>query len=399
MYGLVLEGGGARGSYHIGAYKALMEEGVEIKGVTGTSIGAINGAMIVQGDFDLAYELWNDLNYSMVINANDEEIKRLKNKKKIKKEDILTLKDVFKALLTDRGFDISPFKDLLDTYIDEDRIRSSTMDFGIVTVNLTDFKHIEIFKENIPNGEMKDYLLASAYLPAFKSEKIKGKVYLDGAFYDNLPFGMLESRGYKDLILVRTKALGITKRYHKDGVNVIEITPKEDIGTTFEFDSDIAKKNIQLGYFDGLKAIRGLKGERYYFEPEGEEFYFDMLLSIEEESINDLRKIIKIPEVAGKRALFEYFIPKVGNLIGLDKSFTYEDFILMLLEKKAEMLGINKFRIYKYEELYKIVKDYPIMEKNKDDNMINKMLGKGELAKVFNKNTIISNVADVFLNI
>ena len=30
MYGLVLEGGGAKGAYHIGVYKAILEEGIEI---------------------------------------------------------------------------------------------------------------------------------------------------------------------------------------------------------------------------------------------------------------------------------------------------------------------------------------------------------------------------------
>ncbi|HMM69555.1 MAG TPA: patatin-like phospholipase family protein, partial [Gudongella oleilytica] len=53
MYGLVLEGGGAKGSYHVGVYKALLEEGIPIGGVAGTSIGALNGAMIVQGDFEI----------------------------------------------------------------------------------------------------------------------------------------------------------------------------------------------------------------------------------------------------------------------------------------------------------------------------------------------------------
>ncbi len=43
MIGLVLEGGGAKGSYHVGAYKAILDEGIEIQGVTGTSAGALNG--------------------------------------------------------------------------------------------------------------------------------------------------------------------------------------------------------------------------------------------------------------------------------------------------------------------------------------------------------------------
>ncbi len=52
MYGLVLEGGGAKGAYHIGAYRALMEEGIEIQGIAGTSVGALNGAILAQGDYE-----------------------------------------------------------------------------------------------------------------------------------------------------------------------------------------------------------------------------------------------------------------------------------------------------------------------------------------------------------
>ena len=58
MYGLVLEGGGAKGAYHVGAYKAIRELNIEIGGIAGTSIGAINGAMMVQGDYELLEKVW-----------------------------------------------------------------------------------------------------------------------------------------------------------------------------------------------------------------------------------------------------------------------------------------------------------------------------------------------------
>ena len=45
-YGLVLEGGGAKGAYQIGAWKALKEAGIHVKGIAGTSVGALNGALI-----------------------------------------------------------------------------------------------------------------------------------------------------------------------------------------------------------------------------------------------------------------------------------------------------------------------------------------------------------------
>ena len=53
-YGLVLEGGGAKGAYQIGAWKAMQEAGVKIKGIAGTSVGALNGALICMGDLEKA---------------------------------------------------------------------------------------------------------------------------------------------------------------------------------------------------------------------------------------------------------------------------------------------------------------------------------------------------------
>ena len=61
MYGLVLEGGGAKGAYHVGAFKALKELGIEIGGIAGSSIGAINGAMMVQGNYELLEKVWYSL--------------------------------------------------------------------------------------------------------------------------------------------------------------------------------------------------------------------------------------------------------------------------------------------------------------------------------------------------
>lgn len=51
-YGLILAGGGAKGAYQIGAWKAMRELDIEFEAIAGASIGAINGAMIAQGDFD-----------------------------------------------------------------------------------------------------------------------------------------------------------------------------------------------------------------------------------------------------------------------------------------------------------------------------------------------------------
>ena len=68
----MLEGGGAKGAYQIGAWKALCEAGVKIRGVAGTSVGALNGALICMGDLEQAERLWKDIAYSKVMDVDHE---------------------------------------------------------------------------------------------------------------------------------------------------------------------------------------------------------------------------------------------------------------------------------------------------------------------------------------
>ena len=398
MYGLVLEGGGARGAYHVGVYKAILEEGIEIGGITGTSIGALNGAMIVQGDYDKCYELWHNISYSMVIDNNEYEIERLKELK-FEKEDLVFLANNIKTVIADRGFDITPFKKLLDKYIHEEKIRESELDFGVVTVNVTDLKSIEIFKEDIPQGEIKDYLLASAFLPVFKTEKLGGKRYLDGGFYDNLPFNMLKRKGYKNLIIVRTNARGLTRKVEFDEANAIIVSPSEDIGRTFLIDSDKVKSNIELGYYDGLKAFRKLKGKRYYIEvDQPSEYYFQLLSNLDENQVEEIKAIINTPDLPYKRLLFEYIIPKLGSVLGLSKEFTYEDFVISLLEKKAEAAKIERFKVYKFKELLDLVKMEKVSVEIKEQNdlgTIDRIIEMVDLPTLFHKEEVLLKITDI----
>lgn len=398
MYGLVLEGGGAKGSYHIGAYKAILEEGLKIGAIAGTSIGALNGAMIAQGDFEKCLELWEDVSYSMVIDANYDELLRLKNLK-LDKEDIISLTEKLKSLISDRGFDITPFKNLLNDYIDEEKIRASDIDFGLVTINLTDLKPIEIFIEDIPKGELKDYLLASAYLPAFKKEKLGGKRYLDGGFYDNLPFKLLKSKGYKELIIVRTHAKGFTRRISSYDLNTIIISPSDDIGSTYSFESDKAKRNIELGYFDGLKAIKGLKGFRYYIDSDKDEDYFlGRLFSISNEQIKNMRSLVKTPGIPDRRVFFEFIIPKLASAMGLSKDFSYEDFMISLMEKRAEACHLERFKIYKYDELLDLIRCTPVIRVKEDERTIlENIMEKVDISSIFNKRELILEIAGIII--
>lgn len=396
MYGLVLEGGGAKGSYHIGVYKALKELGIEISGITGTSIGALNGAMIVQNDYERCYDLWCDITYSMVADVDDEDIDKIMQLKLVK-EDLSFLKEKIKTLIVGRGLDITPLKDLLDVYIDEEKIRNSKMDFGMVAINLSQRKPLYSFIEDIPKGELKNYLMASAYLPIFKSEKINGERFLDGGFYDNLPFKMLVERGYKDLILIRTHAMGYTRKIDLPlDVNAKIISPSDNIGKSYEYDGNKAKSNIALGYYDGLKAIKGLKGNRYYICPEdNKDYYLEFFLSIKEEEVREMEKILKLPEMYYRRSLFEHIIPKICSMIAMDRDCSYEEIFIYLLEKKAEYLKIERFEIYDVKNLLSLVEDSAIDVDKEELGTLDKIIEKVDILPVLNKESILLQIANI----
>lgn len=398
MYGLVLEGGGAKGSYHIGVYKALRESGIRIKGIVGTSIGALNGAMIVQNDYDRCYDLWNKITYSMVADVDDDEIDKILQLKLVK-EDLSFLRDKIKGLISTKGFDITPLKKLLDDYIDEEKIRKSGMDFGIVTINLSPFKPLYIFLDDIPKGELKEYLMASAYLPIFKSERIGGKLYLDGGFYDNLPFKMLVEKGYKDLILVRTHAMGLTKKLDLQGINSIIISPSDSIGRSFEYDSNRARSNIELGYYDGLRALNGLKGSRYYIIPKkNQDYYLKFLLNISEEEVRKMEETLKLPEIPYRRSLLEHIVPKICSIISIDDDCGYEELLIYLLEKKAENLNIERFKIYTFEELVSEVENETIRKEREENSKLDKLIEKVEILPIINKDEAILDIADIIFS-
>ncbi|HNR65763.1 MAG TPA: patatin-like phospholipase family protein, partial [Atribacterota bacterium] len=228
-FGLVLEGGGAKGAYEIGACKALEEMGMNITAVTGTSVGALNGAMVAQHEIEKAYQLWYNIHPSQVMNIEAEVLDKLA-RLEIRPSDIRYYLKILGEIITEGGIDVSPLQKLIKKYVNEEKLRNSDIIFGMVTVSFTDRKALELFIEDIPDGQIADYLFASANFPLFRSAKIGDKVYLDGGIYDNLPIRMLINRGYTSLIIVQVGGLGRKRKVNLNHLNVINIETKEYLG-------------------------------------------------------------------------------------------------------------------------------------------------------------------------
>ena len=355
MLGLALEGGGARGAFHMGAVKALLEAGYQFDGVAGTSIGALNGALIVQGDFEAGYRMWESLSNSLIFEVDEAQIKKVLNKK-IDRETRAFLTTKIKEIIENKGIDTSRIRQLLDQIIDEDKIRRSPTDFGIVTVSVSDLKPFELYKEDIPQGKMTEYLMASANYPAFKIEPIDGKFYIDGGFYDNLPANLLVRKGYKDIVMIRTFAIGKVRKLQDEHVNTIKIMPSEDLGSILNFNHNTILTNLKLGYYDAMRAIRHLKGKKYYIEPADDDLILKWLFSIPDTTIDSMARILQIQAGDPKRMLFERIIPELSALLRLPARSTYQDILVGILECYAHEKGMDKFKIRNFTEFLEELK-------------------------------------------
>lgn len=253
-YGLVLDGGGARGAYQIGAWKALREAGVHINAVAGTSVGALNGALICMGDLEKAEKIWSEMTFSRVMDVDDVWMERLFQGEQ-RLADILP---EIRRILAEGGVDVTPLRRLIHETVDEKKIRESGIEFCMTTFSLSEFRKLELSISDIPEGRLEDFLLASAYLIGFRNEKLEGRRYLDGGLADNVPVAPLVERGYKDIIEIRIYGPGREPRVKlPEDAEIYRIGPRVRLGSILEFDGRRSRQNMKIGYYDAKRMLYG----------------------------------------------------------------------------------------------------------------------------------------------
>ena len=345
-YGLVLEGGGAKGSFQIGAWRALREAGIKIKGVSGVSVGALNGALICMDDPEKAEDIWHNINYSAVMDFN------------MNTGSILETAEEIKKLIKDRGVDITPLKKLLHETVDEEKIRNSHCELFATTFSVSDMKLLNLDVKSASEGKMEEILLASAFFPVFKTEKLSGKLYTDGGGFNNVPLDVLVDRGYQDVIVVRIYGPGYDREKKvkiPEGTNIYHIAPREELGGVLEFDKKRSRKNMALGYLEASRLLYGLDGRRYYiYAPYEEPYYFDRMMSELELLKIYLEAVLDEEALAyldGYRFYTENVFPELAGELKLKPDWDYKDMYLAILEELAVTFKISRYRVYKADEL------------------------------------------------
>ena len=359
---LVLAGGGARGAYQVGAWQALIELGYKFDIVTGTSVGSLNGTLVALDEFDIAKSMWLSIGDRNVMEFPE---------KIVSKETV----DFVKDFATKGGVSLAPLEDMIVRFVSEEEVRASKCRYGLVTVNADTRKPLELTIDEIPQGRLVDYMLASsAFTPFLRPRTIDGEKYIDGGFYDNMPLNLAARMGADEIVAVDLEGLGPARKLDKEysHIKVTHISSWHDLGNILEFNPKTAKRNMDLGYLDAYKAFDKLDGKVYAFRKgELDKMYtlFGMRLMEKCQSLYDRHPTVMLAA-------------EVYNRVERKNPKTLEDKFLAVMECAMEAAGVYEGEVYTAENLPQLINAAPktqysgIFERISEEKTVKKLLDK-----------------------
>ena len=257
MRAIVLGGGGSLGAYQIGVWRALKELGYKYDMVIGTSIGAVNGALMAQGldTYDYAKELWDNITMEDITNDDIEmymNFTDLFNTIKSFASIMTVLKYNFKTL----GADTTNFKEFLEDNLNVKAIYNSNILFGLNTINITIPGIVKKTTKQIPREKLIDYIIAScSATPVLQPHKIGMCKYIDGGYADNLAIDYARELGATEILAVDLCYLKPTHEEEMNAKDVTYIFPSESLGSFFSFNKNEMLRNQDIGYKDAYNKL------------------------------------------------------------------------------------------------------------------------------------------------
>ncbi|WP_319559641.1 patatin-like phospholipase family protein [Marispirochaeta sp.] len=263
--------------------------------------------------------------------------------------DLNNLQRLSRFVLSRRGLDTTPMKKLISRYLREETIRKSGIDFGLVTFDLSGFRPRHLFLEEIPDGQLSDYLLASASYPLFRSPVIDQSKLTDGGIADNMPYNMMRERGYRRIITVNLSGMGRIRRPQTENTSTIYLKNSQPLEGALDISPENSKKAMNLGYLDTLRSFEQVEGVRYFIQKDTRLFRSLAEKLFDQESLSLLRSAAKglikanNKEDPGPDAIIRKLLPR--ELAG------YRFTIIPAVECTAVCLGIPRDRLYSLPEL------------------------------------------------
>lgn len=268
-YGLVLCGGGGRGAYQVGVWKALISAGIaeSITGFSGASVGALNAALFATTTAEEAEKVWESISQSVIADPMDAIEKVIGSAiKYVKSEDKSITKERISGAINSGLFSREGLIDLIEGHDINTRLSRVRVPCFACCTN-TETGKADYFDMRAYSPEtITKILIASSAIPAvFPPEKIGDVSYRDGGIKDNCPIKPLYNAGYRRFI-VSYLGEDTADRSEFPDAEFIELVPSEKIylgdkntsilnNGTMDFKAKDAAERIALGERETAAAL------------------------------------------------------------------------------------------------------------------------------------------------
>lgn len=266
--GIALAGGGARGAYQIGAWKALREYGIDtkIEAFSGASVGSLNAALFAMGDYELARDMWLSLDKDTLFNFDKKIYKRIfKEKLNFFNKGVFDTKKLEKMIRKTIDFEELKQKEVYvaTTHLGNEK---STF-FDLIRTN---YKHYFKKDQQVRYIDLRDQaedktvktLLASCAIPiVFKPIQIGTETYYDGGVLDNTPYQPLIDAGCDSIIIIDLYTFSPMRIKTIKEVKTYTIYPKKSLRGILDFKPKHIKRRFELGYEDMKTLLEDIKDE------------------------------------------------------------------------------------------------------------------------------------------
>lgn len=273
--GLVMGGGGAKGAYQIGAWKAICEYGLDkyIGSYSGSSIGALNCALIQLKTYEEASEIWLNQDLSKFfltggadLNDISNAINNIKKGKEIEFDGLFSRNGLVEFL---NIIGIEKLENLpVDFFVTVSNITALPENRRIIdtVLNWYNGKNAGFVQYiNLKNTHKKfivDILLATSAIPMiYPPVEIGGQFYVDGGIDDNLPIAPVFRMGCKEIIAISCGKINHNSlKVRFPHSNILLIQPSKYLGNLIEGTLDFKKSKLNdsynLGYVDAMNTLQ-----------------------------------------------------------------------------------------------------------------------------------------------
>lgn len=295
-FGLVFAGGGGKGAYEIGVWKALLKmKQIKIGAASGTSVGALNAAMYAAGNYEKAENIWNNIEPDKILTPDPLRVMASLqllisglagiNKKILIPASINLLANRY-SKNSGGIFSREGLKKIIEESGMLHLLQNSKIPCYATCYNINECRTQYFQLNHLSRERIVSVLLASSAIPGvFPTEWIGGEEFCDGGIPflgDNVPVKPLYDAGWRKFLVVHLDREGIEEFSQKfKGCQFVHIFPQSHQGGLFtgtlDFTPQSAKKRIEQGYKDLMRQVRVLNDVNRFMqarEEKAEEIHF-----------------------------------------------------------------------------------------------------------------------------